>query len=124
MGTKRRFSPGALVGSEPSEGGARSPSEDVVLVHGRTEDGVLQGLRKRGDEVSACAMHPLAEGKPIHGDVVKLSPRPDAPNLFDVEVQHAGPPSRNRPAQVATKEYREGWDSIWARRAQKKHGPN
>lgn len=89
--------------------------DDVVLVYGRSDDG--QGydvLRQRGDEIHAATMRPLAEGRPIHGEVVRLEPREDSPVLFDVEIQHEAPSSPGRPAQVATDRYRRGWESIWA----------
>ena len=66
------------------------------------------------NEVEAGTMRPLDEGKPIHGEIVRLKPREESPALFDVEVQHDARPSTGRPAKVATDEYRKGWESIWA----------
>jgi hypothetical protein len=89
---------------------------DVVLVYGRSEDGKAHRvLRQRGSEIEAGTMRPLDEGKPIHGEVVRLTPREESPVLFDVEVQHDARPSTGRPAKVATEEYRKGWESIWAK---------
>lgn len=63
-------------------------------------------------------LKPLREGKPIDGEVISLRQREDVPFLFDVKVElesrrgaSIGPP------QVATEEYRRGWDAIWGRRA-------
>jgi hypothetical protein len=90
---------------------------DVVLVCGRSDDGKRYDvLRQRGAEVQAGTMRPLDEGKPIHGEVVRLKAREDSPVLFDVEVQHEGPNTTGRPAKVATDQYRKGWESIWAKK--------
>ena len=88
---------------------------DMVLVCGQSKDGgAYEVLRQRGSEVEAGVMRPLDEGKPIHGEVVRLKPRKDSPMLFDVEVQHDARSSTGRPAKVATERYRKGWESIWA----------
>lgn len=100
---------------------SHASSPDVVLVYGRSGDGSAYGvLRQRGDEIQAGTMRPLDEGKPIHGEVIRLKPREESPVLFDVEVQHDARPSIGRPAKVATERYRKGWESIWA----KKKGPD
>ncbi len=93
-----------------------APHNDVVLVHSPTEDG--QGyrvIRQRGGEIEVGAVRPLEEGKPIHGEIVRLKAREDSPVLFDVDVQHGITAPRAGPAQVATEKYRQGWDSIFAR---------
>lgn len=91
------------------------PEGDVVLVYGRSEDGKgYDVLRQRGEEVEAGRMRTLDQGKPIHGEVVRLKAREDSPLLFDVEVQHDARVSTGRPAKVASEEYRRGWESIWS----------
>ena len=86
------------------------------MVYGRSEDGkAYDVLRRRGPELELGTVRPLDEGKPIHGEVVRLKPREDSPALFDVEVQHDARPSAGRPAKVATEQYRKGWESIWAK---------
>lgn len=104
-------------------------TEDVVFVHGRSDDGKkLAVLRKRGDAVSAAVLTEATEGKPLHGELVRLRPRDGAPALFDVDVLHGASPDpeteRARdvsagPARVATTAYRDGWDSIWGERAKR-----
>ena len=103
--------------SESSKKPARQPRQgDVVLVYGRSEDGrAYDVLRQRGRELELGTVRPLDEGKPIHGEVVRLKPREESPALFDVEVQHDARPSAGRPAKVATEQYRKGWESIWAK---------
>jgi hypothetical protein len=91
--------------------------KDVVLVYGRTEDGRgFDVLRQRGESVEAGRMQPLADGKPVHGEIVQLKARDDSPALFDVEVQHVPRTSTGRPAKVANEQYRKGWESIWAKK--------
>lgn len=89
---------------------------DVVLVYGQSEDGREYGvLRQRGSDIEMGTMRPLDQGKPIHGEVVRLKPREESAALFDVEVQHDARASVGRPAKVATEQYRRGWESIWAK---------
>lgn len=97
---------------------ARTAGDDVVLVHGRSDDGrTLAVLRKRGDTLSAGLLTAAEEGKPLHGDLLRLTPREDAPFLADVEVLHesarAERPNRDGPAQVSTPAYREGWNAVF-----------
>lgn len=102
---------------------------DVVMVHGKTEDGEgTKVLRARPGRIDAGEMRPLREGKPLSGpgDIVRLAKRPESPALYDVQVEHVlegqGPePSRGAdgPAQVATKAYRESWDRTFGPRPQK-----
>ncbi|MGH7271238.1 MAG: hypothetical protein ACREJ3_12495, partial [Polyangiaceae bacterium] len=63
-------------------------SYDVVLVHGRTDDG--QGarvLRARPKHVEVGELRPLREGQPLspNGEVVALAAR-EAPNVYDVKA--------------------------------------
>ena len=58
---------------------------DVMLLVGRTEDRI-HGIRARGDEVTLAELRPIAEGKPIVGEIVKLSRRPEASMVYDVEA--------------------------------------
>jgi hypothetical protein len=120
-----------------------SPKKDLVLVHGRTPDGNgLNVLRARDQQLELGTMRPLEEGRPIQGEVVKLTSRPEMPNLYDAETQFepanaAGsakasdeapaPDSRsknNGPAQVASEAYRKNWDAIWKRPAKRRALPN
>jgi hypothetical protein len=119
---QRAASASAATGSAPA---------DVALIHGIKPDGSVQVLRRRGDRFEAGTLSPLREGAPIQGEVVSLRPRADCPVLCDVEVLYTPPPSlpaaprtnataapasRKGPAQVATDEYRDNWDSIWSRK--------
>ena len=95
---------------------------DVAIVCGVSDDG--QGvdiIRKRGERIEAGTVRPLEQGKPIHGEVVRLRPREHFPMICDVEVevpaQRTGEPFAvsSGPAQVATETYRKNWDAIYGR---------
>jgi hypothetical protein len=114
-----------------SEGSKRSRKlRDVAMIVDRTEDNEgFQILRRRNERapVELGTMRPLREGKPIDGEVVSLRQRADLPFLYDVKTELADDSRRatsDGPAQVATDEYRRGWDAIWGRRALPGAKPN
>lgn len=136
-------SPRSSKAKEPSAAPVASPQkgQDVVLVHGVTEDrkGLLV-VRARDGGIEVGALSPLTEGQPIHGDVVKLHPRKETPLICDVEttfslksasegsdrpaskeskseVRAEAQHPRVGPPKVATRAYRENWDQIWSGRA-------
>jgi hypothetical protein len=123
---KSPSSPPAAAAATP----AAAPSPDVALVHRVTPDGTVHVIRRRGDQLEAGALSPVREGQPIQGEVLSLRPRENCPLLCDVDVLYTPPtapkpaaqPSarsvqrRKGPAQVATDDYRDNWDSIWARK--------
>ena len=96
-------------------------------MHRVTPDGTVHVIRRRGDQLEAGALSPVREGQPIQGEVLSLRPRENCPLLCDVDVLYTPPapaaqaaprPAQRRkgPAQVATDDYRDNWDSIWARK--------
>jgi hypothetical protein len=105
-----------------------------VLIHGVSEDGEsFAVLRARDDRLEAGVMRKVKDGEPLHGELLRLTPRPESPLVCDVEVQYA-PPSQvaathdgaadvqqarklthGGPAQVATSSYRANWDAIWSK---------
>jgi hypothetical protein len=93
--------------------------DDVVFVHSPTEGGDgLRVVRKRGEALEIGELRGIREGQPIHGDVVKLTPREGQDRVFDVEVLLKAPaprlaPARTGPAQVASAAYRSNWESIF-----------
>jgi hypothetical protein len=98
---------------------------DIALIQGKTPDGEgLRVIRKRKERIELAHVKPLAEGVPITGEVVSLTPRPEFPLLCDVKVELEAPaqadtatrPAHGGPAQVATDRYRENWDKIWKRK--------
>jgi len=105
---------------------------DVVMMHGRTEDGEgARVLRARPGRLEAGEVRPMREGKPLVAcEIVRLERRQDNPQLHDVHVQHVVKPSdvqangaarepkveHTGPAQVATEAYRESWDRTFGER--------
>jgi hypothetical protein len=94
----------------------------VAIVCGKDEQG-LHILRRRSEDapIEAAVVQPLAEGRPITGEVLSMRPRKDFPFLLDVKTELASPTptaerATNGPAQVATSSYRSGWDAIWGSR--------
>ncbi len=125
----RRSKPPSRRRDRDAEPAADKP-QDAVLIRGKTEDGKgLSVLRLRGEQLETGAVRPLEEGKPIHGEVVRLHPRPSLPMVCDVEVEvpasepaDASLEARKGPAQVSSARYRRNWDAIW--RSKKRELPN
>ncbi len=103
-------------------------------MHGPTSDGGgVNVLRARKQRLEIGTMRPLEHGRPINGEVVKLTPRPEMPHLYDAETEFTAPSPTNEagdpassaasteacgnagPAQVASDTYRKNWDAIWKR---------
>ncbi len=112
--------------STSSESSGNSATRDVVLIHGRTPDGKgLSVIRHRNEQLEHGVVVPLEHGKPIHGEVVTLRPRPEFPLLCDVHVECAGQAASaaatdlrsagKGPSQVATDQYRTNWEKIFER---------
>lgn len=111
--------------------------KDLVLVHSPTPDGGgVNVLRARNEGLEVGTMRPLEQGRPIHGEVVKLTPRSEMPHLYDAETEFVAPEGQpvaapdkpdkpgdapadraqaTGPAQVASDSYRRNWDAIWKR---------
>jgi len=98
-----------------------TPRSDTIFVYGKGDD-AYSVLRERGESVELGALREVEEGKPLHGELVKLSRRAEHPLLFDVNVLHDATPKlaeRNGPAQVASDAYREGWEIIFGQPSEK-----
>jgi hypothetical protein len=111
-----------------SEDGSAKKNDDIAVVVGTSEDGAATRiLRAREGRVELGELRAAPEGKPLHGDLVRLKPRGDNTPVCDVEVIHAAPaltqagsnlpepgPGRSeKPAQVASPAYRENWDRVF-----------
>ncbi len=106
---------------------AKRSAKDVVLIHGVSESGEMAVIRAREDRVEAGLVRPIREGEPLTGEVIKLKPRAEFPLLCDVDVEvprgmlnapgggEQAARAHKGPAQVATKAYRDNWESIWQR---------
>ena len=98
-----------------------SESGDVALVFDRTEDaGGYKILRRRAaaSDIEMGTIRPLKEGRPIDGEVLSLTAREDMPFLYNVKTELPDPhastrPTSDGPPQIATEEYRRGWEAIW-----------
>jgi hypothetical protein len=98
---------------------APATREDVVFIHSPSEDGKgLRVVRKREDSLEIGELRALEEGRPVHGEVVRLKQREEHDRMFDVEVLLEGPRPRlaqSGPPQVATDAYRSNWEAIFGR---------
>lgn len=98
-----------------------SPSEaapDLLYVHSRCEAGEgFNVVRQRQDRVEIGELREVREGKPVMGEVVRLSQREGQERLFDVEVLYDGAKSARRqavgPARISSNAYRDNWDAIF-----------
>jgi hypothetical protein len=106
----------------PATHAEQAAHEDVVFVHSPIESGSgYRVIRKREDTIEVGEIRAVEEGRPLHGDLVRLRPRAEHERLFDVEVlldrpKAAGEPVRSGPAQVATDAYRTNWEAIFGQR--------
>jgi hypothetical protein len=105
----------------------KATGRDVALLYAPTEDGKgARVVRARNGAFETGEVRPIRDGQPLNqGELVRLSPRPDAPSVCDVEVLHerpaevaaseVPPPDRSlgRPALVASDDYRVNWDRIF-----------
>jgi hypothetical protein len=98
---------------------AAKAEPDVAVVCGISDDGQgIDIIRKRGERIETGTVRRLEQGKPIHGEVVRLRPREHSPLVCDVEVEvpaptQSAPAVTSGPAQVATESYRKNWDAIY-----------
>jgi hypothetical protein len=113
----------------------RPESFDVVMIHGKTDDGGgAKVLRARPGRIDAGEVRPMQDGKPLgSGEIVRLERRQGSGEtpLYDVHVEHtleAQTPAQvrasDKPAQVATREYRESWERTFGRRRGDADAPN
>ena len=64
------------------------PSQDVVLIHGVTEDKKgLRVLRARPEGIELGEVRPIQEGQPLNHDLVRLQPREGTPHICDVHTE-------------------------------------
>lgn len=78
--------------SQPNQPLAEKPSptgsQDVVLIHGVTEDKKgLRVLRARPDGIELGEVRPIQEGQPLNHDLIRLQPREGTPHICDVHTE-------------------------------------
>jgi hypothetical protein len=109
-------------GSTPTAAVSDKPV-DVLYVHKPCESGEgYRVLRQRGERLEVGEIRSMREGQPIHGQVVRLTPRQESDRLFDVDVLVDSPKSLSRggPPQVASDRYRRNWETIFGDRGSKR----
>jgi hypothetical protein len=108
-----------------------SKGHDLVLLHGRTEDGEgLKALRARPGRVDLSLLRPMKEGRPIApgSEIGRLLPREESPLLWNVETvslegsiedgerghrpEHVEA-GREGPPRVSSPDYRRNWEVIF-----------
>ena len=107
----------AATGTSKKKQQGSSNSDDVVYVHSPCESGEGYNIiRQRSDRLEVGELRTLREGKPVVGELVKLTPRTGHDRLFDCEVLVESSParlSRGGPAKVSSEAYRDNWDQIF-----------
>jgi hypothetical protein len=89
-------------------------SRDIVFVHGKSARGGYHVIRQRDQKIEIGEMTTVREGQPILGELVKLQPLKQHERLFACETIAKSPVrSEPGPAQVASEDYRKGWDAIF-----------
>jgi hypothetical protein len=109
-------------GDSPQVEESSENPHDLVLIHGRTEDGEgICALRSRPGRLEPAILRPLKEGAPLHAsEVVSLHRRKESPLLWDVQTQY-GPEAQKKPAasshagppRVTSSAYRQHWGEIF-----------
>ncbi|RLB52900.1 MAG: hypothetical protein DRI90_21690 [Deltaproteobacteria bacterium] len=95
---------------------AATEGRDVVFAYSKTDSGDgFRVIRSRDNQLELGEVRELQDSKPVHGDIVKLSPIAGRDQLYDVEVLMEGPKTRSTtgPARVSTEVYREQWEAIF-----------
>jgi hypothetical protein len=97
-----------------------APDDDLLFVHSPVEQGEgYRVIRKHKQAIEVGEIRSVKEGRPLHGELVKLTQRAEHAQLFNVEVvvprEDLTPGTRRGtgPAQVASEAYRENWDMIF-----------
>ncbi|WP_437290589.1 hypothetical protein [Sorangium sp. So ce406] len=104
---------------------APAATQDVVFIHSPVEQGEgFRVIRSREDRIEIGELRPTEHGRPLAGELVKLTQRSEHARLFDVEVllpaQRGAEAPRSGPAQVATDTYRSNWEAIFGPREENK----
>ena len=82
--------PSSTGDTDPTKPQSLAKPHDIVLVHGRTQDGEgLRALRSRSERLELAEIRPARDGQPLQGsaELVQLRPRKESPLLYDVDVQ-------------------------------------
>lgn len=87
------------------------PGRDCILPLAKTESGDFYAVRHTADHrFETARMRPLKDGAAINGQRVVFA-KQSTDGILDVVGEYA--PRGGGPAQVATDDYREGWERIF-----------
>jgi hypothetical protein len=123
--------PRAITGGEQSSAPVPAGADDadgprdVVYVHQPTEAGDgYQVVRQRKERIELGEIRPMREGRPIQGEIVRLTPRAEGSRLFDVDVLYEPPRARAHagPARVASEPFRRNWDDVFGKATSRNRG--
>jgi hypothetical protein len=84
----------------------------VVILGPPTGDGGVCAVNHRPDHtITTGVLRSLEDGRPLDGDVVRLTPREGGIG-YNKEVLY----SRSGPAMVNSREYLDGWESVFGKK--------
>jgi hypothetical protein len=107
---------GSTACSAGTDGEPATEGRDVLFAYSKTESGDgFRVIRSRDDRIELGEVRELRDSKPVHGDIVKLSPVAGQDKLYDVEVLMEGPKTRSTsgPVRVSNEGYRQQWEAIF-----------
>lgn len=82
---------------------------DVLVMGPETQSGGNLFIRHKNDHsIVVGEIHPVEDGKYVHGEIINLSG--EGP-VFDVETVYDA--KNEKPSKVNTKAFQEGWDAIF-----------
>ncbi len=91
----------------------RLKPKDRIRIGPKLEDGRRLATRIHADgSTSNGIIAPAEDGKPIHGELLRVNDECHE-GWHDVDTVYDASPTLNGPAQVATPRYREGYDRIF-----------
>jgi len=96
-------------------------AQDRLYVYSPCEHGKgYHVIRHRQDRLELGQIRELRQGRPAHGELVRLTPVENHERLFDVDVMWEGPKARggDGPPMVSSDDYRQGWEAIFGRKRQ------
>ena len=104
--------------SEKLEKSEKPEKKDYVLIGEPISENAHQAVvvKPSNETIEVGVIEKPVDGKPLNGDLVKLSEREDAPG-YDMEYVYRQAPRAPivGPAKVSSKEYKSGWQNIWGK---------
>lgn len=88
---------------------------DVCVLGPTTDQGTKVIRHRPGHQLELGILQPLKEGRPVQGELVKLTPRKGSPVC---DVESFGKPGIKKlkgPVQVSSPAYRKGWGRVFGK---------